>query len=1225
MSFRKSRASGANSKGRVSKGSKAKNRVRWGSFACAHERLEDRRLLSVNPADEATFRSALAAATNLNSYTTAELNATHQWVVGFTAGHVPAASALAAQLNAKVLGPAPFLPLSQTVEFPNTVSWQQASALLGNLANSTYNYPLVARAQARYYIPNDPYFKDQWHLQNTGQFSGATPGADANVVPAWDKYQGRGVTIGIVDDSLQFQHPDLAERYRPELSHDFRGDDDSYVNQDDNPQPIQPDDNHGTAVGGVAAANGDNGIGMTGSAPLAELAGIRLIGGGFSDAIEASALSLHDQSIDIYNNSWGPGRTRTLGDDVPLAGIGPSTALTFANETKTGRGGLGTIYTFAAGNSKEVLDNTNLSNLANSRYVITVAALDDNDKQSSYSNPGASLFVGAPSNSNFREGIRTTDRTKFQGYNSEVGAGDGDAYPDLNYTSTFGGTSSATPLVTGVIALILEANPTLTYRDVQNILAETARKNNAVDLDWANNGAGFHVNHKYGFGAIDAAAAVTAAETWTHVLPEQTVNTPVITVNKAIPDGSASAISTATINADIDVEWVEVTFNALHGNIGDLQVVLTSPSGTHSVLAEKHFDSSNNYSNWVFTTNRNWGESSRGTWTLEVSDQVSGNAGTFTNWTMSIHGPITRPPQAVDDQISTNEDTPVTFNPLVNDFDKDANGSLDKTSVSIDTPPLHGVATVNIVTGEITYTPNKDYNGPDEFTYKVLDNKGAPSRAAKVSVTVIPQPDNPEAKDDVLVTQVTNPVDIDILANDSDPDGNLDPTSVAIVANPAHGTVVIDPGTGKATYTADGTFDTSDSFSYTVNDNDGNVSNVAQVTITKSDLAPVAQDDNVSTEKNVEATFVVLGNDSDDIGLDVSTVTILTSAVHGKLAVDAKTGEVVYTPDTNYSGPDSFTYTVNDGSGQTSNVALVSIDVADVGPPVALDDEFIIKGGLPAVRVITIQDNGGGNPLTVELVDPPAHGALDLAPDGTFTYNQNATFRGLDSFTYQVSDGSRTSNVATIRIVSSEFNGVRKLYADLLGRGAADSEILYWTDGIMRGFPVKAVIAQFLVSPEYRAKAVNDIYLKYLGRPADDAGRAYWVAQIASGLTLDRVTAEIVGTDEYFIRNGGSDTAFVVSLYSELLGRTTPPKQSEIDPWTNALANGASRAAVALNFIRTREFRANLIRGYYDAYLHRTADNDGLNFWVAQMQFGRTREFVQTGLLSSAEYFSSLK
>jgi len=498
-----------------------------------------------------------------------------------------------------------------------------AADVVVQAADPTAGYAPATRQQATRSIPNDPLFSKQWHLQNTGQ-TGGTAGEDARLPGAWNSTTGTGVVIGIVDDGLQGSHPDLSPNFRADLSYDFNGD-------DADPTPGTGDD-HGTSAAGVAAARGNNGIGVSGSAPNAGLAGIRLIAATTTDEQEASGLSHRPQDIDIYSNSWGPDD-----DGFTLEGPGPLTRAALANAVRTGRGGLGSIYVWAAGNGLDAGDNSNYDGYANSRFTIAVSAVDHRGRQSWYSEPGANILVAVPSDGGSLTtqacGIVTTDRTGTAGYNPATSANGGD------YADDFGGTSSATPLVSGVVALMLQANPNLGWRDVQHVLARSARKNDATDVGWSQNAAGRWINDKYGFGMIDATAAVSLASTWTNVGGEVTATSGSVTVGASIPDNSATGITSSfTLGADITMESVELTLNARHASRGDLRVVLTSPSGTQSVLADEHPDTGIDYLGWTFSTVRGWGESAAGTWTLTVSDLAAGSTGTLDSWSLDVYG-----------------------------------------------------------------------------------------------------------------------------------------------------------------------------------------------------------------------------------------------------------------------------------------------------------------------------------------------------------------------------------------------------------------------------------------------------------------------------------------------------------------------------------------------------------------------------------------------------------
>ncbi len=599
---------------------------------------------------------------NLQSYEPGELESIEEWVFTLSSGYClleeNQLSKWANTVGAMLLSNAGKLEHSWILKFENP------HTAIDELSNTQFIdsfYPLVEKQHDKRLVPNDPDFDEQWHLENTGQ-DGGWSGEDANVTGAWDVATGTGVTIAIVDDGLDHGHEDLSGNYLSAHSWD-------YCNGDSDPSPDWSGDGHGTSAAGVAAALGNNGIGVSGGALDANLVGLTLIACNPSDTTEASALGHDKQDIDIYSNSWGPSDSVTTPEDA-----GPQMHAEFEDDAINGRGGLGNIITWAAGNGLSSNDDSNLDGYANSRYTIAVTAVHDQGSQSWYAEPGANILVAAPSDG--RDGIYTTDIEGNWGYSN------GD------YNSDFGGTSSATPLASGVIALILDANPNLTWRDVQHLLVQTSRKNDASDSGWSTNGAGHEVNHKYGFGVVDAGAAVSMASNWITAPTETSIDTGVMSVNANIPDNTNNGpADSITITDSLSVETVEVIFDADHNARGDLEVSLVSPSGTISYLSTQHSDNGNNYNNWRFSTVHNWDEDSAGVWTLNVKDLDSGTDGTWNNWRMTIYGSELDGDPDNDDLLTSEENSVYGTDPY--DADTDDDGLSDGIEVlTTGTDPL---------------------------------------------------------------------------------------------------------------------------------------------------------------------------------------------------------------------------------------------------------------------------------------------------------------------------------------------------------------------------------------------------------------------------------------------------------------------------------------------------------------------------------------------------------
>jgi subtilisin family serine protease len=497
--------------------------------------------------------------------------------------------------------------------------------------------PLLHNHAAPEFLPTDPYFIDQWHIRGRGQ-NGAKKASDARITPVWEQrdssgnlIRGAGVTIGIVDDGVQMDHPDLAANISAAYRRNFND------GSPDDPSP-GPGDNHGTAVAGVAAAVGFNGIGVSGVAPSANIAPIRLNGGGNTPLDEAEAYNLGGSAVRFKNNSWSRATgVNSLQPDDEIVQAALATAV-----------GSGTVILFSAGNDQQEGADTNQRGLKNSIYTLPIAALSDQAIQCTYSTPGASVLISAPAglDSARIQGTTTTDRTGVDGDNNggtNVFQGLPD-YPDGNYMKTFNGTSSATPVVSGVTALVLQANPSLNWRDVKEIYIRSATRNDSGDSDWARNGAGFWFNHKYGAGLINASEAVRLAKNWSNLGSMTSVSIPLSSLPANIRDNNAGGLvkyfDTRSLSG-LRVEHAAVTTDITHPSRGELQIQLTSPAGTTSRLAEKHTSYAPDpadYPDWTFSTVHNWGEDSRGLWKLKIADRVPGNTGTLNSATLTLYG-----------------------------------------------------------------------------------------------------------------------------------------------------------------------------------------------------------------------------------------------------------------------------------------------------------------------------------------------------------------------------------------------------------------------------------------------------------------------------------------------------------------------------------------------------------------------------------------------------------
>jgi hypothetical protein len=510
--------------------------------------------------------------------------------------------------------------------------------------------------------PNDPRFDEQWHLLNSGQ-DGGTTGIDVRVLPAWSDYSGKGVRIAIFDQGVEGDHPDLAANFDIEDGYDTAS---GKVGPG---LPVLEGDNHGTVVAGFAAEVGNNGIGGIGVAHGATIVAYRMpLDGGDPDSVPDSededyeAIGFEQQllqGVDISNNSWGG--TLTSSQD-------PDNAAIIERLASEGRDGLGTVIVFAAGNERYTSVLANGQDDQSDPHVISVGAIDRDGRATWFSNPGAGLLVTAPG-----EDVLSTDRMPPHGDD-----------PDSEYVVD-SGTSFSAPIVSGVAALMLEANPLLGARDVQQILAASAWKPEGADSwmqsadlilemmgdhtgldaqdaallvrpwDWQTNGAahwnggGYHVSHDYGLGLVDAHAAVRFAETW-----QRGAQTFGNDQELSFSDTTARSLAAgATTGYDItftDADGVTFEHLTLHVDLAanpdltlrdvllayqDLDIRLTSPSGTVSYL-HTGFDADLWYEfndeavldtevgddfRLDLGTTQHWGEAADGVWRVDIANR----------------------------------------------------------------------------------------------------------------------------------------------------------------------------------------------------------------------------------------------------------------------------------------------------------------------------------------------------------------------------------------------------------------------------------------------------------------------------------------------------------------------------------------------------------------------------------------------------------------------------
>ncbi|SET52613.1 Proprotein convertase P-domain-containing protein [Nitrosomonas marina] len=506
--------------------------------------------------------------------------------------------------------------------------------------NVEYCHPELIRPRARKQI-----FPQQWHLKKTS-INGLLIDASVNVAAAHEITQGEGVSIAVIDDGVDIDHPEFSGTGKIVAPRDA-------TLLTNNPRPkdtfgIGPNgDNHGTACAGVACANGIDGA--SGVAPKARLIPIRLASG-LGSQREAEAFKwAADNGADVISCSWGPPDGRWWDkNDVKHRSIfqlPASTRLAMDYVTQKGRNGKGCVILFAAGNGNESVDNDGYASYSK---VIAVTACNDRGTRSVYSDFGKAAWCAFPS-SDFgyapfqhpdalTPGIWTTDRIGRHGYNpDERGHAAGD--PAFNYTNSFGGTSSACPGAAGIAALILSVNPDLKWLEVKTLFKKACDKIDPQNGDYNSEGH----SPKYGYGRLNALNAVELAK-------PQPRNA--VTINRRF-DAPILDMQTGSfaleVADDTPIESLAISVDIQHTYIGDLILSLQPPAGTGIdtlVLYSRSGGATKNLKQTFDTVTtpelaKFSGKKCQGTWTLQIQDVAAQDSGTLVSFGINLIFPRT--------------------------------------------------------------------------------------------------------------------------------------------------------------------------------------------------------------------------------------------------------------------------------------------------------------------------------------------------------------------------------------------------------------------------------------------------------------------------------------------------------------------------------------------------------------------------------------------------------
>jgi len=488
-----------------------------------------------------------------------------------------------------------------------------------------------------------------------------------------------------------------------------------------------------------------------------------------------------------------------------------------------------------------------------------------------------------------------------------------------------------------------------------------------------------------------------SAEAETAIINVTPVNDPPIAADDEVSTSEDAALSisanTLLLN-DTDIEGDPLTIaefsQPTQGTLSD------NGSGTLAYMPSSDFNGPDSF-------------------TYTVSD---GNGGTDTATVAITVSASGDGPVANDDAVSADEDTPLTIT-IADLLENDTDADGDALVVPSFTQPSHGEL---IFKGNLfSYIPASDFNGQDSFTYAVSDGSGS-TDTASVSILVSAVNDAPIPNDDAVSTDEDMPLIItssDLIANDTDRDG--DELNLTAFTQPTHGDLV-ENNDGTLTYMSVSNFNGADEFTYTVSDGNGGTESArVGITIISINDMPVAEDDAIATTEDTERIIpanVLLANDTDADG-EALFVLDVSDPSHGRIETVAD-GVFTYIPNTGFSGTDEFTYTLSDASGGTDTASVIITVNATNKTPVAEDDTFSTDENtnmnIQTDELLKNDTDADGDELKITTFTQPSDGSLLEDEKDTFTYVPNASFTGMDDFTYTISDGKGGTDTASVMI-----------------------------------------------------------------------------------------------------------------------------------------------------------------------------------------------------------------
>jgi Ca2+-binding RTX toxin-like protein/subtilisin family serine protease len=873
----------------------------------------------------------------------------------------------------------------------------------------------------------DPLASEQWYREAL------------HVSDLGGEYTGAGITIGVIDDGVDYAHPDLANQVDLGIDYDAQYHSDTGEHKWP-PKPYLPPDSHGTPVAGIMVAEENNETGIVGLSPDADVASFRVK---WSNGQISGALAKQNQ-VDISNNSWGT--IDFFGDDFSSA-IYMADYANIRYAVETGRDGYGTIFVFSAGNSRTSGDNVNHHNYQNARETVTVASVAQDDTISSFSTPGAAILVAA-----YGENIFTTDRLGSDGMNRASGdAGD--------YTS-FGGTSAAAPEVSAIVALMLEANPNLGYRDVQAILTHSARHPDSaswkVNAGDSHNLGGLYFNDDMGFGIVNAHSAVRLAETW------QATNTAhneafagarLLDISEVIPDGDQEGgyVATFDINSDIDVEHIELGIDIRHDRLGDLQIEIISPNGTISTVLDRpsategrpfglfgEYSGLPNHLMFDLSSVQFYGEDGKGEWKVIVRDVRAEEVGKLYGLSLKVYGS-----SAQDDDQYIFTDEFANQSELISLRDDTGTDWINTAAVTTDVDINLSTGILNIANREATIESWVEIenvatgDGNDRLVGNDLVNTLMGGRG-----------------DDIFIASLGN----DMLVGGKGADTAIyaqDYANYSLVFDNTNQTLTVSSNTiiegAVVTYTDSLTSIEVLRFADQELNLSTELGNTAP-TISKTILeAPLQVSDNSDFEIVVpEGAFTDAESDTTDLKL--------SATIQGDLELpewmsfDPITGKLVGSPPEGVTGRYAVEISAEDGFGQSAS-QIVNVEVGDNRAPI-----------IDSPKSIQILEDADNVSLNITLPTDPEEGLMSVQVTGT--PGQGVVLNG---------SSGNTVTVGTVLTINQLTDLVFKPAANFVGDAGKFEYTVTDDGGVKSGSSVGFLIEAVNDAPTFGPDAIQEI------------------------------------------------------------------------------------------------------------------------------------------------------